>query len=149
MSESNELSVSLPQNEGKKVKNGKSKKPILILVCAVLFLIAAGLVYLMVITTPETSGRIRDIFIVIYALETIVIAAALVVLICQIAQLINMTKNQVNPILKTTQETVNHVKGTVTFLGNNMVEPAIKANSTVAGISKVISVAGSIFTKKK
>lgn len=138
-----------PEDEQNNVSEKKQKKsnPVILIICIVLVLITAALVYLMAISSPESSAKLRDIFVVVYALETVVIAVALVVLICQVAQLINLTKNEVSPILKTTRETVNNVKGTVAFLGNNLVEPTIKANSTAAGVSKVVTTIASLFKK--
>ncbi len=64
----------------------------------------------------DGTGKVRDIFIIFLAVEFLVIGIALVVLIVQLASLINLFNNEVRPILKTTTETVNHLKGTTEFL---------------------------------
>jgi hypothetical protein len=86
------------------------------------------------------TGKIRDIFIIFLAVEFLVIGIALVVLIVQLASLINLLNNEVRPILKTTTETVNHLKGTTEFLSANMVEPVIKLNEYMAGLKKLLDV---------
>lgn len=82
----------------------------------------------------ETTSKVRDIFIIIMALESLLLGVALIILIIQIAVLINVLKNEIKPILDTTNETVNHLRGTTAFLSNNLVEPVIKMNEYSAGL---------------
>ena len=112
-----------------------SKPPIALIIVAVLVLVAiiAGIV-LLLRADNDTTGRVRDLFIILMALESIVIGVALIILIVQLATLINLLQNEVKPILHSTNETVNTLKGTVSFIGDNMTEPIIKLNSYLAGI---------------
>ena len=91
---------------------------------------------------PEAAANVRDIFIIFMALESLVIGAALVVLIIQLASLINLLQNEVKPILKSTNETVNMLRGTSEFLSENLVEPVIKLNSYLAGLKKLFDLFG-------
>jgi hypothetical protein len=84
----------------------------------------------------ETTANIRDIFIIFMAFESLIIGAALVILVIQVASLINLLQNEVKPILKATTDTVNTLRGTTEFLGENLVEPVIKLNSYLAGLRK-------------
>lgn len=86
----------------------------------------------------ETTSKVRDIFIIIMALESLLLGVALIILIIQIAVLINVLKNEIKPILDTTNETINHLRGTTTFLSNNLVEPVIKMNEYSAGLKRFI-----------
>ena len=97
----------------------------------VLIVLVAGIVAAVIgLLQPNTpTERIRDIFIIFMALESLLIGAALVVLIVQFASLINLLQNEVRPILDATNETVNHLRGTTEFLGENVVEPVIKLSS--------------------
>jgi hypothetical protein len=116
-------------------------------VIVILALLGAALFYLFRPETPvDQVGRIRDIFIIFMALESLLIGAALVVLIVQVASLINLLQNEVRPILEATNETVNHLRGTTEFLGENMVEPVIKASSYMAGMKRMLELFG---VKKK
>lgn len=107
-------------------------------------IILAGLIYviylLMQSTTP--TDRIRDIFIIVVALESLVIGAALIVLIVQLASLINLLQNEVRPILNATSETVNNLRGTAEFLGESVIEPVIKLNGYLASMNRVIELMG-------
>jgi hypothetical protein len=126
----------------------RSKRIITIVIISVVVLLAllgVAIFFLLQPTTP--TDRIRDVFIIVVALETLVIGVALIILIVQLASLINLLQNEVRPILKSTSETVNTLRGTVEFLGENMVEPVIKLNGYLAGMSRVIELMG--FNKKK
>jgi nitrate reductase gamma subunit len=118
---------------------GSNKTWIVILVLVVILAaIITGIILLA--SAPEgTTTFVRDIFIILMALISIVIGAALVVLVIQIAALINLLQNEIKPILESTSETVNTLKGTTTFLSNNLTEPVIKFNSSVAGVRKLLS----------
>ena len=95
---------------------------------------------------PEYTARIRDIFIIMMAVEFLIIGVALVVMIIQLAALINLLQNEVKPILNSTRETVANLKGTTKFLSDNMVEPVIKLNEYLAGIKKLVDMVN-IFKK--
>lgn len=100
-------------------------------------LIALGVVMLMRANAGVTA-QIRDVFIIFMALEAIVIGAALVILIIQLASLINLVQNEVKPILQSTSETVNTLKGTTDFLSQNLVDPVIKLNGSLAGLKHLL-----------
>ena len=88
------------------------------------------------------TDRIRDIFIIVVALETLVIGVALIVLLIQLASLINLLQNEVRPILEATNETVRTLRGTAAFLGESVVEPVIKLNGYLASIQRVLELMG-------
>lgn len=79
------------------------------------------------------SGTIRDIAIIVIAVEAIVINALLVILVWQIWRLVKMFQNEVKPIIQDTQDTVGTVRGTATFVSQNIVNPVAKAGGKVAG----------------
>lgn len=100
----------------------------------------AGLIYLMIISSPETSQSVKDISIVLFIFSFLLSTAALIILLIQTARLINLLKNEIKPILETTKETVNEVKGTVSFLGDKAVTPVIQMNSYFSGVSKIAKI---------
>lgn len=116
------------------------QRTIVITVVVVLIVLVAGIVAAVIgLLQPNTpTERIRDIFIIFMALESLLIGAALVVLIVQFASLINLLQNEVRPILDATNETVNHLRGTTEFLGENVVEPVIKLSSYLAGMQRML-----------
>jgi hypothetical protein len=121
-----------------------------IVITAVIFLIIliAGIVAAIIgLLQPNApTEKIRDIFIIFMALESLLIGTALIILIVQFASLINLLQNEVRPILDATNETVNHLRGTAEFLGENVVEPVIKLNGYLAGMQRMLELLG---VKKK
>jgi ABC-type dipeptide/oligopeptide/nickel transport system permease component len=121
-----------------------------IVIIAVLFLIlviTAIVVSVIFLLKPETpTDKIRDIFIIFMALESLLIGAALVILIVQFASLINLLQNEIRPILDATNETIYHLRGTAEFLGENVVQPVIKLNGYLAGLQRMLELLG---VKKK
>jgi len=111
----------------------------LIVAAVVLIAIIAGIVSLS-FGDPDSVGKVRDIFIILMALMMFVIGIALVVLIIQIADLTNLLKNEVRPILKSTTDTVNTLKGTVRFMSDHLAEPVIKLNENMASLEKIASI---------
>lgn len=108
-----------------------------VIVILVLAALAAGTIFLLQ-SDVDTTSHIRDIFIIFMALESFIIGLALIVLIVQMATLINLLQNEIRPILNSTSETVNTLRGTATFLSNNLAEPVIKLNESVAVIRKLL-----------
>ncbi len=103
----------------------------------VLALIIGG-IYALLVSSPDSVGKIRDIFIIFLALESLITGIVLIVLVVQIALLINLLQNEIKPILESTNETVNTLKGTTTFLSNNLAAPVIKMNEYLAGLKKLL-----------
>jgi hypothetical protein len=108
-----------------------------IIVGAVVLVAGIVVAVIFLAKSPAAAANVRDIFIIFMALESLLIGAALVVLMIQLASLINLLQNEVKPILKSTNETVNTLRGTTAFLSENMVEPVIKLNSYLAGLRKL------------
>ena len=136
-----------PEQLAAKLETEKQQRAIVSWGIVFLALLLAGIVtaiyFLLRPETPaEQVGRIRDIFLIFMALESLLIGAALIVLIAQIASLINLLQNEVRPILQSTTETVNNLRGTAEFLGENIVQPVIKLNGYLAGLQRVIELMG-------
>ena len=113
---------------------------IIAIVVLLVALLGVAIYFLLQPTTP--TDKIRDVFIIVVALETLVIGVALIVLIIQLASLINLLQNEVRPILHATSETVNTLRGTAEFLGENVVEPVIKLNGYLAGLKRMLELLG-------
>jgi ABC-type dipeptide/oligopeptide/nickel transport system permease component len=126
----------------------RRQRTIVITAVIVLVVLIAGIVAAIIgLLQPNTpTDKIRDIFIIFMALESLLIGVALIVLIIQFASLINLLQNEVRPILDATNETVNHLRGTAEFLGENVVEPVIKLNGYLAGMQRMLELLG---VKKK
>jgi len=124
-----------PDNELK-----RQRKIIFGVVLGVVCLLAIiiGIAWLLLNTSIDNTGRIRDIFIIFMALESLVIGLVLIILIVQLARLINLLQNEIKPIIASTNDAVNTLRGTSRFLSDNMVEPVIKLNEYLAGLQQLL-----------
>ncbi|MBN1665746.1 MAG: hypothetical protein JW862_01610 [Anaerolineales bacterium] len=102
----------------------------------ILGLIITATVFLLQDSTP--TDKIRDIFIIFMALESLVIGLVLIILVVQLARLTNLLQHEIKPILDSTNETVSTLRGTSQFLSNNLTEPVIKLNEYLAGLQQFI-----------
>lgn len=116
--------------------NGQVRSVLIILAVVVLVAIVAGGIFVLAVAPEGTTAKVRDIFIIVMALESLVLGVGLIVLILQLAALINLLQNEIKPILDSTNDTVNNLRGTTQFLSNNLVEPVIKLNEYLAGMKK-------------
>ena len=126
--------------QGETTVDGQNSKTgvVLIVVGVIILILIITAAVLLIGSDNATTGRVRDVFIIFMALESIVIGAALVILIVQLATLINLLQNDLKPIIQSTNETVNTLKGTVTFLSDNISEPVIRLNAYLAGFKQFI-----------
>ncbi|MGW8143037.1 MAG: hypothetical protein ACWGN2_01500 [Anaerolineales bacterium] len=118
------------------------------LVVGVILLLALLVTAVIYLALPDTNTeRIRDIMIIIMALEFMFLGIALLVLIVQLATLINLLQNEIIPIVESTNETANTLRGTTEFLSKNLTEPVIKLNQYFAGFMRLTELIG--LTRKK
>jgi hypothetical protein len=112
-------------------------------IIAAVVLIILIIVSIWFLLQPNTdTAKIKDVFIIFMALQSLFLGIILVVLIIQLARLINLLQNDIKPILDSTNETVSTLRGTTAFLSENVVEPVIKMNEYMAGITKALAVLG-------
>ena len=119
---------------------GKDNKGIIIGISIAAVILIGGLITFAVFLLTGDAGtteKIRDVFIIFMALESMVIGLALIILIVQLAQLSNLLQNEIKPILDSTQETVSTLRGTTRFLSDHLIEPVIKLNQYLAGLQAV------------
>lgn len=126
-------------------KSDRRRITLIITIVSVLLIasLGAGLYFLLTPNTDaSTVSRIRDVFIIIMALESLLIGVVLVILMLQLAQLTNLIQHEIKPILDTTNETISTLRGTTEFLGNNLAEPVIKLNEYVAAFQRLFEILG-------
>ena len=88
------------------------------------------------------TATIRDIAIIIIAIQSIVIGALIGILIWQVWRLVKTLQTEILPIVEETRETISIVKGTTNFVSENIVQPTAKANGYVAGARRTAEVLG-------
>ena len=136
---SEETDVSDGTEKSTKVSTEKEGKGLTIALVAlgILFAIIIAGSIILAFQSPVAVGAVRDVFIVLMALTMVVIGVALVILILQVSNLINILKNDIKPMLDSGTDTINTLKGTVRFLSTNLTEPVIKLNESLASLKRV------------
>ena len=88
-----------------------------------------GLVIALVValvTDPDDAanwvGLIRDVFIIVLAMEGMLMGIALIVLILQLAALVNVLQNEIKPIVDNANETVTKGARHDAFVSQNVVD---------------------------
>jgi len=130
----------------------QKKKTIIIFLGIIVVLILAGMVTgIIALSRSEAQNieKIRDIFIIVLAFESLLIGGALVILIIQLALLSNMIQHEVAPILTSTKETVQTVRGTSKFISEKAVSPIVSIAGLFAGGRKLFELIGIVREKKK
>jgi hypothetical protein len=83
---------------------------------------------------------IRDIAIIVLAVESLIIGGVLILLVLQVRGLAKMLEEEIQPILESTKETATTVRGTTVFLSNTFVKPLINAAGYASAANRVMSV---------
>jgi len=131
---------SAPENQEELQKQRRVISVAIVIVIVVLLLISLAVWGLL---QPNTdTGKIRDIFIIFMAFESFIIGLTIIILMFQLARLINLLQNEIKPIINSTNDTVNTIRGTTIFLSNNLVEPVMKMNEYMAGFQQVLKLVG-------
>ena len=108
-----------------------------VIVAVVLIAIIAGFVLMI---QAGTTGTVRDVVIILMALESLLVGGLLLVLIYQITALMKMLREEIKPLIESAQDTVRSARGTTTFVGKKIVSPAITVAGSVAGVGRIVAV---------
>jgi len=81
---------------------------------------------------------VRDIAIVLLALETLVIGVLLVITLLQIRSLVRMLRSEILPLLQSADDTLATVRGTTRFVSEQVTEPIMQVASVSAGAVQVV-----------
>jgi hypothetical protein len=108
-----------------------------------LFVLAAAAVGLLFLSRDEALTRsARDIFLILLALEFMVVGIALIVLVVQLSRLLLLLEMELRPMLENANETLDALRGTTLFLSETLVEPVMKLQSSLAGIQRLLELFG-------
>ncbi|MGD2162514.1 MAG: hypothetical protein PVH60_07005 [Anaerolineales bacterium] len=131
----------LDDNQIEEATGGSMKNRILVALGVLLVLgLIAGVVLAVIsmVRNPAQTETIRDIVIIFMAVEALIIGLVLILLIVQIARLTDLLRNEIKPILDSTNETLGTLRGTTRFLSDNLVKPVVKVNSSMAAVRRAI-----------
>ncbi len=88
----------------------------------------------------STVEIVRDISIIVLAVESIVVQVILILLLLEIRSLSKMLRENIYPILQSADETVRTVRGTSVFVTDNVVSPVVRISSFAAGVTQALRI---------
>ncbi|MEX1143423.1 MAG: hypothetical protein WEC16_01165 [Anaerolineales bacterium] len=109
---------------------------LIVLGLVLLVSMGAAIVYLLQPGAP--TENLRDVFIILLAFEFMVIGLAMILLLVQLARLINLLNNEVRPILESASEAANTLRGTSRFLSDKLVAPVVRVSAGIAGFRRAL-----------
>lgn len=119
--------------------NAPSKGLIIgLVVLALLLVVGLGAAIYFLLQPGAPTETIRDVVIIVVAFEFMVIGLALVILLVQLARLVNLLQNEVRPIIDSASEAANTLRGTARFLSANLVAPVVKVNAAMAAARRAL-----------
>ena len=83
---------------------------------------------------------VRDLAIILLAIESLVIGVVLIILVLEIRNLAKMLRDEIKPILESADETARTVRGTTVFVSENLVNPMVRATSFVSGVTHAVRI---------
>lgn len=83
---------------------------------------------------------VRDLAIILLAVESLVIGVVLIILVLEIRNLAKMLKEEIKPILESADETARTVRGTTVFVSENLVHPMIRVSSFASGVMQALRI---------
>jgi hypothetical protein len=119
---------------------GPRERLIIGAIVVVVLALAAGasLAVAALVRNPAQAETVRDIVIILMGAESLLLGLALVILIVQLARLTALLQNEVRPMLRSTNDTLDTLRGTTRFLSDNLVSPVIRANGAAAAARRVL-----------
>jgi hypothetical protein len=106
-----------------------------IAVLAVLILLSfAGMIALGIIE------EVRDIIIILLAIESLVVGGVTLFLLYQVIMLLTLIREELIPLIQSAQDTVNSARGTTVYVSRKIVVPSVRAATTVARLQTMARV---------
>ncbi len=83
-------------------------------------------------------AAVRDVAILLLALESLVLGILLAVMLVQLRRLVKLLREEIAPILDSANDTAKTVHGTAGLVSRTIVEPVVKVSSYAAGTRQAL-----------
>jgi hypothetical protein len=111
-------------------------------------LIGIGIAVLSVLILLSFAGMIalgiieevRDIIIILLAIESLVVGGVTLFLLYQVIMLLTLIREELIPLIQSAQDTVNSARGTTVYVSRKIVVPSVRAATTVARLQTMARV---------
>ena len=85
-------------------------------------------------------AAVRDLAIILLAVESLVIGVVLIILVWEIRNLAKLLREEIKPILDSADETVRTVRGTTVFVSDTFVNPMVRVSGFVTGVTQAVRI---------
>lgn len=83
---------------------------------------------------------VRDLAIILLAVESLVVGVVLIVLVWEVRNLAKLLREEIKPILESADETARTVRGTTVFVSENLVHPMVRASGFASGVMQALRI---------
>ena len=84
--------------------------------------------------------EVRDIIIILLAIESLVVGGVTLFLLYQVIMLLTLIREELIPLIQSAQDTVNSARGTTVYVSRKIVVPSVRAATTVARLQTMARV---------
>ena len=120
--------------------NGSSAWKLPAILGVIVLLLVAGLALLGVflLRNPGLTRMLRDLVIIAFAVEILVVCVALIVVAVQLARLLHLLRHEIKPILEQASDTIGALHGTARLVSENVAAPVVKLSGALAGTMRFL-----------
>jgi hypothetical protein len=127
-----------PSLESEVQSEQERRVQIMILVGGLLLVALLIAAIVLMAKNPTVTVVVRDIAIVFVAVSTFLIGLVVIVLAIELWVLIKVLREELQPLLRSMNDTASTVRGTTEFVSENVVSPVIKVAGFTAAVRSVV-----------
>ena len=128
-----------------KINNGKNEpslRKLAVSLGVIMLLLVAGLVLfgMFLLRNPDLTRTLRDLVIIVLALEMLVMGIAIIVVTVQLARLQHLIRHEIKPILEQASDTIVALRSIARLVSDNVAAPVVKLGGTLAGAVRLLRI---------
>ena len=123
-------------------RNEPSLRKLAVSFGVIMLLLVAGLVLfgMFLLRNPDLTRTLRDLVIIVLALEMLVMGIAIIVVTIQLARLLHLIRYEIKPILEQASDTIVALRSIVRLVNDNVAAPVVKLGGTLAGAVRFLRI---------
>ena len=128
-----------------KINNGRNEpslRKLAVSLGVIMLLLVAGLVLfgMFLLRNPDLTRTLRDLVIIVLALEMLVMGIAIIVVTIQLARLLHLIRHEIKPILEQASDTIVALRSIARLVSDNVAAPVVKLGGTLAGAVRFLRI---------
>ncbi len=128
-----------------KINNGRNEpslRKLAVSLGVIMLLLVAGLVLfgMFLLRNPDLTRTLRDLVIIVLALEMLVMGIAIIVVTVQLARLLHLIRHEIKPILEQASDTIVALRSIARLVSDNVAAPVVKLGGTLAGAVRFLRI---------